>query len=106
MTDLAVAVMFAAAWVVVIVLALVVTFMPHKENPPMSDRAQRAVRTFVQAFLGTVVPLIVGKLADVKGVSDLPGLPSVLAPIVIGALGAAFSAAWNTLFPANPTPEA
>lgn len=93
------AITWAAAWIAVIALALYLTI---KEYKPMTDRLSRAVRTFVQALLGSGVPLVVAKLAEVRGVSDLPGLPSVLAPVIVAALSAAASAAWFTLFPPTP----
>ena len=52
----------------------------------MSDVAIRALKTFVQAFLAT---LAVG----VTTVSDVNGAKA----LVIGAVAAAISAAWNTI---------
>lgn len=70
----------------------------------MSDRLSRAVRTFVQAFLATGIPLVAAKLAEVKGLSDLSGLVSGLAPVVSAALAAAISAVMFVVVPPAPKP--
>jgi hypothetical protein len=60
----------------------------------MKDWMVRAIKTFVQAFFGVLVPAIVLLLSD--------GFPAtwsaawvVLAPTVAAALAAAISAVWN-----------
>jgi hypothetical protein len=89
-----------------VVYYLVVVHVATKEYKPMSDRMSRALRTFVQAFLATAIPLVAAKLGDVKAATDLAGLPSFLFPVVVGALGSAASAAMHVLFPPKPEPTA
>ena len=60
----------------------------------MKDWTIRALKTFVQAFFGTLIPIATAMLAD--------GFPAnwstawvVLGPAVSAALAAAISAVWN-----------
>lgn len=60
----------------------------------MADWIIRAIKTFVQAFLGVLIPAVVSMLSG--------GFPEsvsaawvILAPAVSAALAAAISAVWN-----------
>jgi hypothetical protein len=59
----------------------------------MKDWMIRAIKTFVQAFLGVLVPEIVSLLNG--GFVDLSTAWKVLAPFVAAALAAGISAVWN-----------
>ena len=85
---------------------LLIAHLAVRSYQPMSDRISRALRTFVQAFIAAALPLIGAKLGDVKAATDLAGLPSLLAPIVVGAIGAGVSAAMHVLFPPKAPPAA
>ena len=76
-----------------------------KEYKPMSDRLSRALRTAVQAFIGSAIPLIAAKLAEVKGIDDLSGLVTTLIPVATAALSAAVSAAFYVIFPPATPPS-
>ena len=94
----------SARWAVAVLIVLpfyysAVTYLAIRSYPPMSDRLSRALRTGIQTFLSTAIPLILGKLADIKSIADLSGLASVLGPLVVSALSVAASAAWYSLFP-------
>lgn len=54
----------------------------------------RAIKTFVQAFFGVLVPAVVAMLSD-GFPADLPTLWVILAPTVSAALAAAIAAVWN-----------
>lgn len=62
----------------------------------MPDWAVRALKTFVQAFGGVLIPEVVmvlqGKLPE-----SFSGWTAVLTPIVCAALAAGISAAWNII---------
>ncbi len=55
----------------------------------------RAVKTFVQAFLGVLIPEVVALLngADLGIIADL----KVWTPLLAAALAAGISAAWNII---------
>lgn len=64
----------------------------------MKDWVVRALKTFVQAFFGVLIPEIVRLLSN--------GFPTtisaawlILSPIVAAALAAAISAVWNITMP-------
>lgn len=59
----------------------------------MKDWMIRAIKTFVQAFLGVLVP----ELAALLGGADLGALADwgIWAPLLAAALAAGISAAWN-----------
>lgn len=60
----------------------------------LKDWQIRAIKTFVQAFGGVLVPELVAMLT---GKTDLTMLQATLAPIVCAALAAGISAAWNVI---------
>ena len=98
----------ALVWVLVLVPLYValVAYLTLKEYRPMSDRLSRAARTFVQAFLGTLLPLVASKLAGIDELGDLSGLTTVIVPLVVAAVSAGASAAMGVLFPpAAPVAE-
>lgn len=55
----------------------------------------RAVKTFVQAFLGVLIPELVTLLNG--GFTDVPTFWKAVAPFVAAALAAGIAAAWNGL---------
>jgi hypothetical protein len=57
------------------------------------DWMVRAVKTFIQAFFGVLVPEIVAMLNG--GFTDWPTAWKVLSPFVAAALAAGISAVWN-----------
>lgn len=66
----------------------------------MKDWMIRAIKTFVQAFFGVLIPAVVSMLSG--------GFPKsissawvILAPAVSAALAAAISAVWNYLLEVN-----
>lgn len=81
--------------------AVLVALVPPRRTP-MSDRAQRIVRTFVQAFIGSAGVLIAGKLASVKTLEDLSGLASAVVPIVTAGVSAGIAAVMAVVFPPKP----
>ena len=62
----------------------------------MPDWLIRAIKTFVQAFFGVLVPEVVVVLQH-GWPESLSALWGVLAPVVAAALAAAISAVWNIL---------
>lgn len=73
--------------------------------------AERAVKTFVEAFFSTLVPEIV--VIGTGGLTDITTIWKTLTPFIIAALATAISATWNGLsnylkkdtFDAVPTEE-
>ena len=66
----------SARWAIAVLIVLpfyysAVTYLAIRSYPPMSDRLSRALRTGIQTFLSTAIPLILGKLADIKSIADL-----------------------------------
>lgn len=66
----------------------------------INDIWQRALKTFVQAFLGVLIPQIVLILSNIFDYDWNNWLAWVL-PIITGALAAGISAAWNGLINAS-----
>lgn len=62
----------------------------------MKDVIKRAVKTFVQAFFGVLVPEICVMLGG-ELPSSLEGWRMILIPLICSALAAGISAAWNTI---------
>ena len=58
------------------------------------DWAVRAVKTFVQAFLGVLIPAVVGVLKGGLPV-DWGGVKITIASALMAALAAGISAVWN-----------
>lgn len=63
----------------------------------MSDWMIRAIKTFVQAFFGILIPEVCLMLNGGMGVVDIDGAKAVLAPVLCSALAAGISAAWNII---------
>ena len=60
----------------------------------MKDWMNRALKTFVQAFLGVLVPELAGMMKD--GFPETgSALRVTLLPVVAASLAAAISAVWN-----------
>ena len=57
------------------------------------DWLERALKTFAQAFLGVLIPELVGVLTN--GFPDMTALQIVLSPALAAALAAGISAVWN-----------
>ena len=62
----------------------------------MKDWMIRAIKTFVQAFFGVLIPEL-AILLNGGFPSDLSTAWKVLAPVVAAALSAAISAVWNII---------
>lgn len=62
----------------------------------LPDWLIRAIKTFVQAFLGVLIPEIVAILNN-GFPSDWKALWVLIAPTIAAALAAAISAVWNYL---------
>ena len=61
----------------------------------MKDWAIRAIKTFVQAFFGVLIPELVVILNNITSFENFNAAWAVLAPFVASALAAAISAVWN-----------
>ena len=60
----------------------------------MKDWMRRALKTFVQAFLGVLIPELA--LLTKDGFPETgSALPGVLTPMIAASLAAAISAVWN-----------
>ena len=59
----------------------------------MKDWIERALKTFVQAFFGVLVPEIVTLLSG--GFPDMETIWKILSPFVAAGLAAGISAVWN-----------
>ena len=60
----------------------------------MKDWMRRALKTFVQAFFGVLIPELAANMKE--GLPETgSALPTSLLPIVAAALAAAISAVWN-----------
>lgn len=59
----------------------------------MKDWMVRALKTFVQAFFGVLIPEIITILNG--GFTDVETMWKVLSPFVAAALAAGISAVWN-----------
>lgn len=62
----------------------------------MKDWMVRAVKTFVQAFFGVLIPEV-GILLNGGFPESIEAAWLVLSPVVAAALSAAISAAWNII---------
>ena len=62
----------------------------------MKDWMVRALKTFVQAFLGVAVPELVAILTGGLP-QDVTALKAVMIPILCAALAAGIAAAWNII---------
>ena len=63
----------------------------------LPDWAIRSIKTFVQAFLGIVVPEVCAILNKVAEITDLSTAWKMLVPILCSALAAGICALWNGL---------
>ncbi len=70
-------------------------------NTKITDLGSRALKTFVQAFLGVLIPQVVMMLNNYMDF-DWSKWTTYL-PIITGALAAGISAAWNGII--NTTKE-
>lgn len=61
----------------------------------MKDWKVRALKTFVQAFFGVLIPEIVIILNNITSFENFSAVWAVLAPFIASALAAAISAVWN-----------
>lgn len=61
----------------------------------IDDIWERALKTFIQAFCGVLVPEIVTLLQT--GIKPGEAWGAILLPIVCGALAAGISACWNVI---------
>lgn len=62
----------------------------------MKDWMVRAIKTFVQAFFGVLIPAVCAMLQD-GWPEDIGKMWVILAPTVAAALAAAISAVWNII---------
>ena len=62
----------------------------------MADWMIRAIKTFVQAFFGVLIPELCVLLSGGFPV-DLPAAWAYISPVVAAALAAGISAAWNII---------
>lgn len=70
----------------------------------IKDVGSRALKTFVQAFLGVIIPQVVLILTNVLDY-DWNNWVTWGLPIVTGALAAGISAAWNGILNATEKPK-
>lgn len=63
----------------------------------MSDWMVRAIKTFVQAFFGVLIPEVVIILNNITEYQDPGAVWTVVLPFTASALAAAISAVWNIL---------
>lgn len=56
----------------------------------LKDWQERTIKTFVQSFLGTLIPALAATLEN-----DIPKSWAAVAPMVVAALSSAICAAWN-----------
>lgn len=61
----------------------------------MKEWKIRALKTFIQAFLGVLIPEIVVILDHITEYKDIDAVLAVAMPFVASALAAAISAVWN-----------
>lgn len=61
----------------------------------MKDWKVRALKTFVQAFFGVLIPEVVIILNNITSFESFNAVWAVLAPFIASALAAAISAVWN-----------
>lgn len=63
----------------------------------MSDIIIRALKTFVQAFMGVIIAESGAILTTALEWKDLKSIGAAFAPIIIAAISAGLSAIWNYL---------
>ncbi len=63
----------------------------------MKDWKIRAIKTFVQAFFGVLIPETVMILNNISDYKDLNTLTAAALPFMASALAAAISAVWNII---------
>ena len=64
----------------------------------LKDWQERALKTFVQAFGGVLIPAIIGVLANAKTPSDIViWCKTVAFSVICSALAAGISAVWNII---------
>jgi len=63
----------------------------------MKDVIIRAVKTFIQAFAGVLVPEICIILQGHELPIDITGWRALIIPLLCSALAAGISAVWNTI---------
>lgn len=63
----------------------------------LKDWQERALKTFVQAFGGIMIPAIVALLGDYKLLTNWTAAKAILAAALCSGLAAGISAAWNIL---------
>lgn len=68
----------------------------------MNDILERAIKTFVQAFLGVLIPELCVILNGTLPV-DLNAWKAILIPLCCSALAAGISAAWNAILQRRET---
>lgn len=61
----------------------------------LKDWQIRALKTFVQAFGGTLVPELCLVLSN--GLTDISAAHKILFPVICAALAAGISAVWNVI---------
>lgn len=66
--------------------------MKHKY---IDDIWSRALKTFIQAFFGVLIPEVVTLLQT--GIEPGQALGAILLPVVCGALASGISAGWNVI---------
>lgn len=63
----------------------------------MRDWIKRAIKTFIQAFLGVLVPEICIMLQNVELPFDITGAKALLIPLICSAIAGGISAVWNLI---------
>lgn len=71
----------------------------------MKDWMIRALKTFVQAFFGVLIPEIVVILNNISSFENFDAVWAVFAPFVASALAAAIAAVWNIILERLKSPE-
>ena len=66
------------------------------EKRCLPDWAERAIKTFIQAFFGVLIPQVVMILSGALP-ENFSGWKVVLIPAVCSALASAISASWNII---------
>jgi hypothetical protein len=62
----------------------------------LKDWQVRAIKTFIQTFIGTLIPSICLAIGDSMP-TNLTGWKTLLVPLVCSATSSAISAAWNII---------
>lgn len=71
----------------------------------LNDWQERALKTFIQAFFGVLIPEIVWMLSNTEQIGSLSAAWAILAPVVCSALSAGISAVWNIIKSADAPVE-